>query len=461
MIEHVTITIPWHIMNDALPRLEKNYGREVAFIIAGKLEYGNTLEFLHRSTFFTDNPERVCSRIDGDGLYRLIMTYAPRRAREEEIEPLLKALSGSGAERFGFFQIVRVQRGLSAIGWVKDHGMFFPVDVINVPGPGMLKLSVGRAWPLPPVKAKDDGNSAPARDVLLEEWLTRSDRLEGFMGNGKIKEGEDILLKSIFSSFALIGAGRMGLCLAKHLIKYGAGKRGTFLIVDPDFLEAANLDSMEVPEKAVGMSKADVVSLVLKSLDSNLRVVPVVGTLSDMDVVRSVAACDFIFICVDNVAARVQASMIAQMCNRVCFDLTGAMARNEDKKTTAGGEIRISILDSTGCSVCMSGIGKDEFLRQVSGGYGESRWDRPENWQDGGKAGSFKGIISMVAGQTSLLFLRLLQGRLTSSKWFHLDADGLIAVPEDVTDSVDSDDCLCCSDRWGVRGLGDYWFRNG
>jgi len=460
MIEHITITIPWPVMNPALPRMEKNYGKEVAVFSMGKFRNENTLEMLHRLTFFTGNPAGVCSRIARDGLRPLIMIYGPRHARREEIEQHLNALSQSGSECFGFIQIVKVHGGVSALGWVKDHGRFFPVDVINIVGPGMLKLSAGRVWPMPPLKLGGYDKAASARDVMLEEWLTRSDRLEGFAGNGNIPAGEGILVENVFSSFALIGAGRMGCCLAKHLVKFGAGKRGTFLIVDPDILEAANLDSMEIPEKAVGMPKAEVVSRVLKALDDDVQVVPVVGTLSDRDVVRAVAGYDYIFICTDNVAARVQAAMIAQMFNRICFDLTGGSAHTEQNTMTAGGEIRINLPSSQGCPICMSGIGRDEAFRQLSSGYGESGWEKPENWQED-KAGSFKGIISIVAGQASLLFLRLLQGRLTSSKWFHLDADGLIADCDDMTNSVDSRDCPGCSEKSGVRGLGDWWFRNG
>lgn len=461
MIEHVTITFTWPAMNTALPRLEKKYGKEIAVVSTGVFENENTLEFLHRSTFFTRNPAWVCSRIARDGLRPLIMIYAPRRARKKEIEPLLNALSQSGAECFGFIQIVKGQGGLSALGWVKDHGRFLPVDVINVVGPGMLKMSAGRAWPLPPLKSGGHDKAASARDVLLEEWLTRSDRLEGFIDDGDKSDGRGILLEVASSSIAVIGSGRMGDSLIEHLSKLGAGKRGTLLIVEPDKLEEANRDTTIAPKKAVGMYKAEFEAMKLVSLDEDIRVIPVVGTLSDMDVVRSVAKCDYIFICVDNVAARVQAEMIAQMFNRICFDLTGGSARTDEKTTTSGGEIRISLPGSLGCPICMSGIGREECFRQLSSKYGESGWERPENWQDDGKAGSFKGIISMVVGQASLLFLRLLQGRLTSSKWFHLDADGVFGEWEDVTDRVDSSDCPGRSEKSGVCGLGDYWFRNG
>ena len=69
--------------------------------------------------------------------------------------------------------MVRVQGGISAPRWLKDHGRFMPIDVLSLPGSEMLKLSVGAMWPLTEAARKaeraaksfDEGNPGD------EAWL--------------------------------------------------------------------------------------------------------------------------------------------------------------------------------------------------------------------------------------------------------------------------------------------------
>lgn len=450
------ITMGSAVVDDMLFQFGARYRRRIAVTVNGEHRTDSRLEFLHRSTIYTRRPDRDARRIVMDGLRPLFVVYGPGAAGQADVERYLSMLSASGAESCGVLQLMRIQGGISASGWLKDHGRFLPIDVLSLVGAGMHKLSVAGMWPLKgnedfEATSENHNASVPEND----DWLDYFSRVEAFAGEGDRDKGRGIILKIAESDIAVVGDGRMGWSVAEHLVNMGAGKIGRIYLIDPQLVEKANLDAVPWPRRAVGMPKAVAAACMLLGADRELNVYPIVEDVSGPNAVRAVIGSQYVFCCLDNVPGRVRTAILAQLYDRMLFDFTGGAAYTQSNDTAVAGEVRVSQPGSPGCPVCMSGDGWRESLRQLSEDEeNPGPEEHDEDWLRQ-RPGSCKAVTSSVVGTGVLLFLRLLQGRLRRSIWLHYDGNGIRPEWPDWTSRADSRTCQVCSES-GVRGLGDW-----
>jgi molybdopterin/thiamine biosynthesis adenylyltransferase len=414
------------------------------------------IELLYHSHEFTNRLDQTLHKIAVERRNAVVVLQGDRLIPRRMIEEVLSKLNDSGLKRCALLYFMTMRENVTVFGWLKDGQEFLPIDMINIPGKGMLKMAVHPVWPLEQKNA-GIGQSRPQVEAQEEDgptWLDTRDRLAGFMGWGQTEVGEELIHKIATAEITVIGAGRMGDCTFSHLVKFGAGRIAPLNITDGDTLEPANLDSMEVPYEAVGMNKADVLAAKYSRLEPGLNVNPIPHNVSDAEAVEAVIRSEYVFGCVDNNPGRTGVAFLTGLYNRVHFDFAGGGAWTPGGHFSVGGEVRCAIPGCRPCVNCMKGDNWRNDMELLSRTEEEEENDRlGANWRDE-KGGSCKAVVSSVAGNGMMLFIRLLQGRLDRSVHQHFDSNGILPKWTDWTRRAWLRSCHVCG-RNKIAGLGD------
>lgn len=459
MRPQMIITEPAVVFDRMVLRLSSRYQTEVAICAAGTCEREGRIELLHHSLEYAriwEKPDAHLKRISSNGMRPLIVAYGSREPSQKEMDRYVSAFRKAGVPSGAYLQIRRAQGILTVGGWLLQNYGFFPVDILNLPGPGMTKLAVGRLWPLDnkakveEFARKDDMDAGP----VLQEMPDLS-RLKAFVGEGDIARGEEILNKAGELRVALVGCGRMGCKMVIELVKSGVARRGGFYPIDGDVVEEANLDVMTLPRSSVGKPKAEELAKLALALDPGAFVVPIVATISDRLATEAVILSDVIFTCADNDAAVFGVEVQSMRHNRIHFAMSGGTAHTRNRTFAAGGEVYLSMCGCAGCPVCFAGIDHRRAIRELSRSCKEEEEQRANNDWLGERPGSSGAILSSVAGMAMHLFWRLLQGKQRRSIWLHYDANNEVANWHDWTLRARHKRCRFCSEN-GLGGLGDW-----
>src|SRR5262249_47105391 len=128
---------------------------------------------------------------------------------------------------------------------------------------------------------------------------------------------------------------------------------------------------------------------------------------------------DLIVTCVDQDAPRLAAAMLANRWGKVHLDIgTGIMETESGRR--AGADIRL-LLPGEACVVCLGGLGNLEEARyEVAAPYGALRRGRRLAWFEQ-RAGSLITINQVAVNLGIQVWLDLLAGRLTGSRWCRLE----------------------------------------
>jgi hypothetical protein len=422
------ITVPTIIFDGIALRLSSRYQSEVAICAAGTCEREGRVELLHHSVEYARIWEKldVClKRISGSGMRPMIIAYASRQPSQNEMDRYVSAFRMAGVSSGAFLQIRRAQGILAVGGWLLKDDEFSPVDILNLPGPGMTKLAVGRLWPLDTrakkedLVRKDDADAGPALQGMPD-----LSRLKAFVGEGDTARGEEILNTAGELRIALVGCGRMGCKMVIELVKSGVARIGGYYFIDGDVVEEANRDVMMLPKSSVGKPKAEELAKLALALDPGAFVVPIVATVSDRLAAEAVVLSDVIFTCPDNDAPVFGTEVLSRRHNRIHFATSGGTAHTRSRAFAAGGEVYLSMCGCAGCPVCFAGMDHQRAIRELSRSREEERKRRANNDWLAERPGSSGAVLSSVAGTVMHLFWRLLQGKQRRSVWLHYDANG-------------------------------------
>jgi hypothetical protein len=122
-------------------------------------------------------------------------------------------------------------------------------------------------------------------------------------------------------SVAVVGVSGTGGPLTEQLARLRVGE---IVLVDPEVVEERNLNRIPNATRADAerrRPKVDVQARAIEAMGLGTRVVPVASSLSDPDVVRTVAACDLVVGCMDGVDGRHLLSRIATFYCLPYFDV--------------------------------------------------------------------------------------------------------------------------------------------
>jgi hypothetical protein len=459
MAEKTVLTIPAPVFDRLVLDLETRFQGNVALCLAGEYRRGERLELLHRSTIYTRELDGQVGEILSAGLSPLVTWHGARPPNRSELRWCLDGFSRAGVARGAVLSLVGRKGNVEVFGWLKQGEEFVPIEVLSLPGAGMLELAVQPLWPLQSVAppSPDVEAAAPTGKDEKEGPLSR---LAGFLGEADLDMGWEILRKARRLRVVIVGCGRMGSRLAGELAQAGVGAEGWLIVIDEDNVEPANLDFMRLPRRAVGMPKAEAVARMGLAMELESRILPLVATLSDRQAAEAIVASGIIFVCVDRDSARLGVAALAARYNRVTFDFSGGAVRTPGGHVSVGGEAKLAVPGSPPCTASMTEQDWPSGLEELNRSKEQEQGARLANDWQGERPGSSGAVLNSVLGTGELMFWRLLQGKQRESVWLHFDGNGPVPRWEDWTDRARSRDCSVCSGD-GLRGLGDWENDNG
>jgi molybdopterin/thiamine biosynthesis adenylyltransferase len=235
---------------------------------------------------------------------------------------------------------------------------------------------------------------------------------------------------------ALFGCGRSGSLVANALARSGVRE---IALIDPDLLELHNCGEMDlVTPNDTGRAKAEALAA---SLDF-LSVTRVQDAAAPATAVISLVAAkdaEFLIACVDNPAARLAISVLAQLYLKPLLDI-GAGIHASPRRM--GADVRLVLPGR--CLACFGGLRVQEAAAGMRNpALIESDWRRQ-------RAGSLRSLNMVAAGMALRLLEDFLSGDVRDSTWLRINYDRPVPEVESQTPPAVSG-CAVCE----LAGLGD------
>jgi hypothetical protein len=279
--------------------------------------------------------------------------------------------------------------------------------------------------------------------------------------------GEDIWHRLVRLRVGVIGCSRSGSLAAVALARLGVRD---LTLIDPDIVEAHHLGEMEaVSESDIGRPKALAVANQVRRIlgQSAPFVNPIVADLAQPPARIAARACDVLFLCVDNDAARLLAAILGSLYHKVLVDIgtgihfieetagpLGPRARgSRPRARVMGADVRM-ILPGNGCLLCRGNLAHyaqavDELCNQPR------RRSLPTDGWRTQRAGSLRSLNELAVASGIQMFQDLVVERIQSSTWLRLEIHEVgrltVRYPEVVPSTGNLARCPLCA----RSGLGD------
>jgi hypothetical protein len=326
-----------------------------------------------------------------------------------------------------------------------------PLDQLVLVGAGMHRIDTRNRRPAE--RQIEKGGRLEAPDP--RRWS----RTIGALG------GLDIWRRLISLRIGIVGCGRSGSVAAASLARLGLRR---LVLIDPDIAEHHNLGEMDaISANHLDWPKAQAVADDLERTlaDTRIVVTPVVASLTRPDALEAARACDVLFCCADNDAARLACGLIATLDHKVLLDIgtgihfEGAAAGAGGGTREMGADVRL-ILAGDGCLLCRGRLAHlaralDELcypIRSRAAPADEEQWRRQ-------RAGSLASMNHLAVAVAVQMLQDLVAERIRSSMWAQLEFDesGRLAVryPEAAGRGIGEPLCALCA----KAGLGDEGLR--
>lgn len=244
------------------------------------------------------------------------------------------------------------------------------------------------------------------------------------------------------SRVAVIGASRNGSVAAATFAMLGVRE---LLLVDPDREEIHNLDAtLGATPGGVGRAKVHNRRRFLRRIRPDDLVVDTLPmSFPHPDAVERLRGFDLVCTCVDHDTARLGAAMVTNSLCLVHLDIgAGVFASETGADRVLGADVRL-LLPGQACVVCLGGLRNlDEAHYEISGPTGALHRGPPATWQEQ-RAGSLVTVNSIACNLGIQMWLDLLRGTVTESRWCHLQwqSNGVPAVE---VQTVPSAVCSIC-----------------
>lgn len=261
-----------------------------------------------------------------------------------------------------------------------SQGQITSIDVCEVIGSGMLKL-----------------RSRPIATHPLDE--RRSSRTRGALGD----ELHDRLREA---TVTVVGVGRNGSQMCFLLAGLGIGR---LRLVDADVLQPENLDAMPgLTVNDIGLSKAESLAVRLTAFQPDLSVTYVEKSVTSREAIQLLhRPCDLLISTVDNDAARLAVSLLANQTLTPHLDI-GTLVRRDENDTSLYADIRMLLPGM--CVACVGGLADAEAaFYELNAPDGSLKRGEPVDWSDQ-RSGSLVHVNTMACSMGIELWLRLLRG---------------------------------------------------
>ena len=263
-----------------------------------------------------------------------------------------------------------------------------PVALIDVTGPGMRRI----------VTKKGPVLGAKTVTVASE---SRWSRTIGALGAATWQRLVDM-------GYGLVGLGRSGSLVARHLLRIGAHR---LTLVDPDVVEEHNLGEADdsLSDSAVGLAKAIALgrALVQRYPEALIRSATTsVASRRGVDVIKQ---CDVLICTVDHDSARLALNAVGVLYQRPVLDI----ATGVELDGAMGATVRLA-LPGDGCLFCVGGLDTGA-ARAIASSVGEQVF---RETRDGlsERAGSLLSLNQLAASLGMRMLEDLVGSRIDSSR---------------------------------------------
>lgn len=361
-------------------------------------------------------------------------------------------------------------------------------------GDGALR---GRAWgfaqigesvaPLQCLFLPGSGmHTIPLSDLTTEPTLPAERRREFFQRLRWSRTigalgGKEVWQRLVRLRIGIVGCGRTGSLVAATVARLGVRQ---ITLIDPDLVELHNLGEMDVvTSDDVGQAKAAALAdrLRLQSPGSSAILLPITEPLTAPAARAAAQACDVLFCCADNDAARLATAVIATLYHKVLLDIgtgvffpaTGsdnaASAQTARPTTTThanlppaipaprrmGGDVRL-ILPGDGCLLCAGNLANyqqavEDLCHHRLPTTTSAGWRRQ-------RAGSLHTLNQLAAALGVQMLQDVVAERIVATTWAQIECDeaGQLAVNYPaVRQQSEQRACALCA----KAGLGDEGLR--
>ena len=180
------------------------------------------------------------------------------------------------------------------------------------------------------------------------------------------------------SKAALVGLGGGGSHVAQQLAHIGLG---SFLPIDPDFIEDTNLNRLvgaTMEDVRLGTAKVDIAERVIKAVNPAAEVVKHLANW--IEVTAEIRDVDVIFSCVDSISCRNELETFARRFLIPLIDI-GMDVHESSGEFSISGQVMLS-MPGKPCMRCM-GLVTDEALAKEAARYGAAGGKPQVVWPNG------------------------------------------------------------------------------
>ena len=180
------------------------------------------------------------------------------------------------------------------------------------------------------------------------------------------------------SRAALVGLGGAGSHIAQQLAHIGLGN---FLVIDPDFIEATNLNRLvgaNMEDVRLGTAKIDISERVIKAVNPAAEIIK--RRANWTEATAELRDVDVIFACVDSIGCRSELETFARRFLIPLIDI-GMDVQESSGEFSISGQVILS-MPGKPCMRCM-GLVTDEALAKEAARYGAAGGKPQVVWPNG------------------------------------------------------------------------------
>lgn len=174
--------------------------------------------------------------------------------------------------------------------------------------------------------------------------------------------GKDGQVRLATLRVAIIGLGGTGSVVAQQLAHLGVMN---FVLVDPDVVEATNLNRLAGGALAdVGKSKVVTAAQHIMSINPDARYIAIQGDVVEDDVAHALVDVDFIFCCTDSMASRAVLNQLAYQYLVPCIDMGVGIGAIDGEIDYIAGRAQM-LSPGLPCLVCTGKLDYEQVRRDM------------------------------------------------------------------------------------------------
>jgi hypothetical protein len=245
----------------------------------------------------------------------------------------------------------------------------------------------------------------------------------------------------------IVGVGGTGSLVAEQLAYLGIR---SFLLLDPDTVEASNTNRVIGSAGNIGVPKVNVAGAVVRSVRNDATIDAVRGVVHRASDARALLSTNFIFCCTDSHGSRAVLNQMAYQYVIPTIDLGLRVDSANDRLDRVTGRVQM-LAPGLACLLCQNLLDSEEVRRDLLSD--EERARDPYivgSHQPQPAVITFNGVVASLA---TTMFLAAVTGiPLIARNQLYLGERGVVKAVQVSARA----DCIVCSSR-GALARGDTW----